>query len=422
MKIWIVNPFDNLPMEGNRPQRYWLMAEAFVRAGHEVVYWTSDFSHARKRERVFDFNAKDATKSGQIEMPSPRPSAATFAISPRFQLRLLPTMPYKKNICLARVLSHLKLAKEFERVVRKELGVGNRPEVVIASMPPLGLCDAARKIAWEANALFVADVQDAWPETFARLLPKIFLKPLERKAREIYQEADGISAVAKKYLDLAAGKYKSVAPMWLSGHAIKGSKSLELRVESLEKGKELKLVYAGNVGKSYDIATLVKAVERIEGVTLDIAGTESIKSLGLRVEGLGKIREHGYLGERELKELLESAEVGIIPMFPDSEVGVPGKLADYAMSGLKVIESLGGECEKIVEKHNAGVHYEAGNVESLKSAIEEMKLRCEEAWDKEGFAAEFAAEPIMDRYVKKVEGLVLCRKEWGTTKGHRDIK
>ena len=47
MTVWIQNPFDNLPQEGFRKQRYWLMAEAFVRAGHDVVYWTSDFSHAR---------------------------------------------------------------------------------------------------------------------------------------------------------------------------------------------------------------------------------------------------------------------------------------------------------------------------------------------------------------------------------------
>ena len=51
MTVWIEAPFDSLPMEGYRKQRYWLMAEAFVRAGHRVVYWTSDFSHARKESR-----------------------------------------------------------------------------------------------------------------------------------------------------------------------------------------------------------------------------------------------------------------------------------------------------------------------------------------------------------------------------------
>ena len=48
MTVWIQNPFDNLPCEGYRKQRYWLMAEAFARAGHSVVLWTSDFSHGAK--------------------------------------------------------------------------------------------------------------------------------------------------------------------------------------------------------------------------------------------------------------------------------------------------------------------------------------------------------------------------------------
>ena len=30
MTVWIENPFDNLPLEGYRPQRYWLMARGFA--------------------------------------------------------------------------------------------------------------------------------------------------------------------------------------------------------------------------------------------------------------------------------------------------------------------------------------------------------------------------------------------------------
>ena len=36
MTVWIENPFDNLPREGSRPLRFWLMARAFVQAGVRV--------------------------------------------------------------------------------------------------------------------------------------------------------------------------------------------------------------------------------------------------------------------------------------------------------------------------------------------------------------------------------------------------
>ena len=76
MTVWIESPFDSLPVEGYRKQRYWLMAEAFVRAGHHVVYWTSDFSHATKAPRRF---------VGPVA-----PEA--------FAVRLIPTRPYRRNV------------------------------------------------------------------------------------------------------------------------------------------------------------------------------------------------------------------------------------------------------------------------------------------------------------------------------------
>ena len=89
MRVWIENPFDTLPVEGFRPQRYWLMAEAFVRAGHDVTLWTSDFSHATKSRRTV--RAGDAP----------------------FALRFVPTPPYTSNVSFARIRSHRAYAAEW---------------------------------------------------------------------------------------------------------------------------------------------------------------------------------------------------------------------------------------------------------------------------------------------------------------------
>ena len=50
--VWIVNPFDNLPEEGAKPQRYSLLAAEIARRGHGVVWWSSSFSHSRKARRA----------------------------------------------------------------------------------------------------------------------------------------------------------------------------------------------------------------------------------------------------------------------------------------------------------------------------------------------------------------------------------
>lgn len=393
MRVWLINPFDNLPGEGYRPQRYWLMARAFVKAGHEVVYWTSDFSHASKEKRVLSYEVDEG-----------------------FAVRIVPTLPYSKNICLGRIASHRRLARDWHEMVGKEV---DKPDIVIASTPPLGLCDVARKFAKECGAMFVADVQDAWPETFERVLPGFVFSLLGMRslAKRIYCRADGISAVAMRYIELAH-KYGSDAPSMVFGHCIDMSDRPAGGGES--KGV-LRLAYVGNMSLSYDLATLVKTVAGMDGVTLDIAGNGPDRERLIAIASNAKnITFHGYLDERRLSDLLSRCDVGVIPMFPESCVGIPGKLADYAAAGLMVIESLGGETAIIVDKFNVGVHYKAGDGESLRAAITELRNGRPQSRFEE-FAAEFDAGLVMPRYVKWVEGLMRCRRDWGSTRGpHSD--
>ena len=89
MNVWIINPFDNLPVEGYRPQRYWLMSEAFARAGHRVTYWTQNWSHARKDER---------------RLTGGRTLEDLSAALP-FTLKFVRVLGYRRNICLKRIWS-----------------------------------------------------------------------------------------------------------------------------------------------------------------------------------------------------------------------------------------------------------------------------------------------------------------------------
>ena len=455
MTVWIINPFDNLPMEGSRPQRFWLMARAFARAGHSVVYWTSDFSHAQKRPRVF-----------VVENPDPA-----------IEVRMVPTKPYPRNICLRRVFSHRALAREWRRLAE---AAGERPDVIVASTPPLSLCAAALDFAHANGARFIADIMDAWPETFYRVAPAWLLSPLRATARRIYRSADTISAVAARYLDLAAS-YGATAPTRLAYHGIdlqrfeglkvqkfegskvpssEGSKvprfeSLKVRefeglkvqkfegskvpssegskvprFESLKvrefeglkvprfegskvrgfEGSTLRLAYLGAMSTSYDLETVIDAIAAMPDVTLDIAGSGP-KEVALRARAAGcpRIRFHGFLGDAEVRALLAKCDVGLVPMFPDSCVGVPYKLADYAAAGLKVVECLGGETESLVARHHAGLHYEAGNVESLKGCLTSLMAPPDPAYDPAAFAAEFDATRIMDGYVAWVQGLCAAK-------------
>lgn len=400
MNVWIVNPFDNLPLEGYRPMRFWLMSEAFRKAGHNVVYWTSDFSHANKKKRVLD--------SG-VEAP--------------FDIEILETEPYFKNVSLRRLMSHRKLAKTFLKVAREAIRAGRRkiPDLIIASSPPLGLVDASHTIASETGARVIVDIMDAWPETFERVVPRFLLWPLRRKARRNYLRAAAITTVADNYVEIARsyGFSKDIRRFY---HGItKGDRPLNPKGDSplTNRSKHhpsslihtstgtvpLRIVYAGNMGRSYDLVTAVEAVRELSGMaTLDIAGKgeqeEALKELVER-KGIKGVKFHGYLSEAELDDLLKRCDVGLVPMDPSSCVGIPYKLADYAKSSLAVVSSLGGESARLLNEYGAGVSYSFGNSASLVNAVKSILPRLDEMRKASSrmLDEQFDASKIYDSYV-----------------------
>ena len=376
MNVWIVNPFDNLPPEGLRPQRYWLMARAFVRAGHRVTYWSADFSHAYKRPRDSE------TVEGEYE---------------GIALRLVHEPPYGKNICFKRLWSHWRFARNWLSAAIALADHG--PDVLVVSSPPLALGAAAREFCRRTGARLVIDVQDAWPETFKRVAPRFLLAPLAMLARRNYRAADAITAVATRYLDLVRS-YGAACPMHLCYLGIEA----KCRMENGEWHSPFRLAYIGNMSRSYDLATVVNAVREMPDATLDLAGAGPDEpALKARAAGCDRIRFHGYLEEGDLRRLLVESDVGIIPMFDDSCVGVPGKLSDYTSAGLPVINALTGETASLLARYGAGVQYTAGDRGSFIAATSAARhLEKKSAID---LSVEFDAEKLYNGYVNFVEKL-----------------
>ena len=159
----------------------------------------------------------------------------------------------------------------------------------------------------------------------------------------------------------------------------------------------VRAVYAGNMSLSYDLATAVDAVLGDPGLSLDLAGAGPDEpGLRDRAAGCDRIRFHGYLAERDLMRLLAGADVGLVPMFDESCVGVPYKLADYAAAGLPVASSLHGETERLLVAHDAGVTYRAGDAAALASAIRAASGKREGA---ASLAGDFDARKLYDGYV-----------------------
>ena len=404
MEVWIESPFDSLPVEGYRKQRYWLMAEAFVAAGHSVVYWTSDFSHANKRKRKVQVKVR---AEGQSRGPDEGKGDGSGR---DFKLVTVPTRPYGKNVCLARIRSHREYAREWgrsaEAAVRdKSLA---KPDLIVVATPPLSTGDVAIRLARKFGAKLVVDVQDAWPETFYRLLPRGFgwlggliLSGMHRAARRLYRAADLVTGVCDRYAALvrragAKDYYRAYLGIEIGGGLAADGEGAGRRGESAQTA--LRLAYVGNLGASYDIGTVVAGVRRLrqelgEGITLDVAG------FGGTVAAEDGVRFHGMLGRKELDALLAKCDIGLVPMKSDSFVGVPNKLCEYAAAGLRIVSSLTGETQALLEKYRCGATYRWGDAASLAAAVRAART-CESA--RTMCEREFDAARIYRDYVERL--------------------
>ena len=101
LSIWIVNPFDDIPGEALPPLRFWTLCRVLAGRGHEVIWWSSTWSHRRKAVRK--------TPVGVVANEG-------------FSVRLVPVRPYAKNVSWSRFRSHRDFGRALERMAQERLG------------------------------------------------------------------------------------------------------------------------------------------------------------------------------------------------------------------------------------------------------------------------------------------------------------
>ena len=341
--------------------RYWFLSRALVKAGHTVVIWSGDFHHVTKQLRQV---APVYTEEG-------------------IHIRLVAVKPYHRNVCVRRWWSHAKYAADWKRqaIGAVESGELKHPDYMVLALPPPQLFDAAEELRCRWACRVVIDIQDAWPETFYRLLPHgsrwmgaYLLCPLRRAAQRAYRDADAITAVTESYLRLAreAGP-QAKAEVFPLGVTIK-DRTVHDDEGFIQDKLEVRLCYVGNLGATYDVETILTGVRSLASagvsVSLVVAGDGPQRDKVIQAASeCPAICYVGYLADEEMGQLMAECDVGLVPMFADSLVAVPNKLMDYAAAGLAVINGLGGESQALLECYQAGLAYTPGNVSSFMTAV-----------------------------------------------------
>lgn len=385
MRIWVINPYDELPNATDVPLRYWTICKALAKAGHQVTWWSSDFSHLTKTHR---------TPCQPVD---------------GFHIEQVPTPAYQKNVSWKRLRNHQIFARSFYRLAREGI-LKQRlqaPHRMVVSLPPLETFAAASSLKKEFGGEIALDIMDAWPEVFYQLLPSslsrtlgpLFFRRWLNLARNAYGKADRISAVGYAYLQRAALSHgqdlpdrsdllSSTHPESLTYHLCYHGVDLTrfpTNQDQARKSTAKIALYTGALEKGYDLKTLLQVARRWEDDkhsdwVLHIAGKGTqeteLKNYARQLwqdTPPTRLHWHGYLQSGELNKLLQSATVGIIPNRSSSLVACPYKMGEYCGAGLPIVSCLTGESTALLKDGRAGLTYQENHPNDLLCCFDQLQ-------------------------------------------------
>lgn len=288
-----------------------------------------------------------------------------------------------KKTAFSRLWNHLTYAWNALPVAL----AGPRPDVVLASTPPLFLGITAWLAARRHGAPLVLDCRDDWPQA------AIALGELEPGA-----VTAALAAIAR-FLQIRAARVVAVTPSMLREFERRG---LDLgRLELITNAADTDLfspgaspaapsvrptvLYAGTHGLVHGMEALMDAAERLPDVRFVFVGDGVAKpDLERRAKEarLANVEFHPSLEPRLLVDVVRAADlcVATTRAHPFCGETIPVKLFDYLACGRPVVAAVSGDAADVVQRSGGGVVVPPGDGAALAAAIADLAAdprRCE---------------------------------------------
>ncbi len=145
------------------------------------------------------------------------------------------------------------------------------------------------------------------------------------------------------------------------------------------------ICYIGGIFKIRGIEEIVRSLDNTK-MGLNLAGLFSPPSLKNDIENLkswNKVIYHGFLGRKEINNILSEAKIGIVTLHPTVNYidALPVKLFEYMSAGIPVIASNFPLWKDIIEGNNCGICVNPLDVKEISEAInyltENEDIACE---------------------------------------------
>lgn len=363
-RIAVVTMGVKLGNETRGYTRFRKIAEVLVQAGFEVDLITSSFQHWEKAQR----NTGDPSYTGH-------PYNIVFIDEPG----------YKRNLDLARIRSHRVAARNMAAYFAADPW---RYDLIYSEIPPNDVARACAEAAEIAGIPYIADVNDLWPEAMRMavnipLLSDIAFYPFSRDAKIVYNKLTAAVGTSDEYAARPAKDREASYPhvtVYVGNDLAEFDAGVASFADQIEKPEgEVWAVYAGTLGASYDLSTLIRAADANKAQAPDLRvkilgdGPDREKLEALAADLRAPVDFMGYMDYAHMAAFLSVSDITVNSLVEGAAQSIVTKIGDYLASGNPMVNTgESWEFRNKVATQGFGINVAPGNVDELAAALRRL--------------------------------------------------
>jgi len=411
--FWILQTGEPLPIDKDfsRPMRAVNLSNKLLEKGHKVVLWSSRFNHQTKEHRTNDYKK--------------------FSNNENFEIRLIPSCGYKKNISIKRLVDHAQLAYNLHKILKKEK---YHPDIAFLGFPPIEVNFVMSSWLSKRKIPFVVDVKDLWPDVFVenligwkKKIAKFFLFHYYFATKKIYRQATALTTITNSFLryienfsNRKSSQLNKVFPLVSNLKLENDNQDLAekwLDEIGAHNDNTFRVVYVGNLYSNIDLSEVKKAAqsfkEKNSNVQFVICGNgEYLPIFKNMMKDLDNVIFPGPINKNKVSVLAKRSNVWLLPYLnkENFRLSLPNKTYDALYFGIPLFSSLEGEVKNLIIENEVGMFYD--KINSLEKCLTKLQNNNELQKSmsinaKKLYNEKFEFNKVYDTFVSHLENMVI---------------